>query len=153
MPRKTMRKWSIHLMLLLVLGLTLSLATAAWAGPRCGGGMNLTPEQTEKAFDLRQKFMNDTANLRKGMAVKRAELLALWQAEKPDEKAILAKQKEINALKEQFQAKAVPFRLEMQKVCPMGQSGGPGGGMGMGPGMGRGMGMGHGGGYGPGCGW
>src|SRR4030042_2119993 len=152
MPQRTLVKRSLPLMLLLVLGLTLSLSTAAWAGPRMGAGMNLTPEQTAKAFDLRQKFMNDTAAIRKEMAVKRAELRTLWQAEKPDEKAIVAKQKELTALKDQFQNKAVPFRLEMQKTCPMGPGGGPGGGMGMGPGMGRGMGMGQGMGMGPGGG-
>ncbi|MEW6387871.1 MAG: periplasmic heavy metal sensor [Thermodesulfobacteriota bacterium] len=169
MSQKTLAKRSLPLMLLLVLGLTLSLATAAWAGPRWGHGCNLTPEQAGKAFDLRQKFMNDTASLRKGMAVKRAELRALWQAENPDEKAIVAKQKELSALKEQFQSKAVPFRLEMRKIVPqtqvgagpMGPGDGRGAGMGNGPGRGRGMarGMGHGmglgmdGGFGPAYGW
>ena len=102
------------------------------------GMMNLTPEQAGQVFDLRQKFMNDTAELRKNMMVKRAELMQLWKAENPDEKAIQAKVKELGTLRTQFMEKAVAQRFAMKKIvpgamgpCPMM---GPGGGMG--PGMG-----------------
>jgi membrane protease subunit (stomatin/prohibitin family) len=76
------------------------------------------------------------------MAVKRAEMMALWNTDKPDEAKILAKKKELNALRDKLQEKAVAMGLEMKKIspggaaCPMGM----GGGMGMGPGGG----MGHG---------
>jgi zinc resistance-associated protein len=90
--------------------------------------------------------MNDTAEVRKQMMVKRAELAALWKAEKPDEKAIVAKQKELNALRGQLQEKSVPFRLEARKIAPQlahcfghGMGGGifgHGGFMGPGPGHG-----------------
>ncbi len=154
--------------LLLALALMLSLGLAATAGAQpmgmgmgMGHGgkhmMNLTPEQAGKLFDLKEKFHNDTANLRKGLLIKRLEMKALWKAATPDEKAILAKQKEINALRDQMMEKMVPFRLEAKKIAPNFDMGhgrgmgwgqgcgmGPGGGMGMGPGGGMGMGPGAG---------
>ena len=137
---------------LLMLVLALSLSTTAWArGFGCGRG-NLTPEQAGQLFDLKQQFMNDTASVRKAMWMKRAEMAALWKAENPDTKQIQAKQKEMNALREQMQEKMVAFRLQARKICPMGGKG-MGKGMGMGPGPGMGMGcmamMGDGPGMGP----
>ena len=150
----------VSLLLALALALSLGLAASSWAqpmgkgmmgkgmGPGHGMMMNLTPEQAGNLFDLKEKFHNDTAALRKQMWVKRAEMAALWKAEKPDEKAVLAKQKEINAVRDQLQEKMVAFRLEAKKIAPdlpfgMGMGhGGMGWGCGMGPG---GMGMGPGG--------
>ena len=147
-----MNRSKLSLAVALALVLILGLAASSWArGPGGGaGGMNLTPEQAGKMFDLRQKFMNDTAAARKQMFVKRAEMKDLWRAEKPDEKAIQAKLKEVNALREQVMEKGVALRLEAQKIAPNAGFG-HGWGCGMGHG-GMGMGMGHGGGMGPGCG-
>jgi zinc resistance-associated protein len=162
-----MRKATTLLALALVL--SLGLSAAAWARPwgfglgGPGAMMNLTPEQAGQFFDLRQKFLDDTAGLRKQLAVKRAEMAALWKAENPDEKAIAAKQKEMAPLREQLMEKAVAFRLQAKKIAPqlpMGPGRGMGPGMGMGPclGMGPGMGpeldlaMGPDG-MGPGCPW
>ena len=50
--------------------------------------------------------------------IKRLEMRDLWKAENPDEKAILAKQKELNALRDQMMEKMVPFRLEAKKIAP-----------------------------------
>ena len=145
-------------LLALALVLSLGLAGSAWSRPmgmgmgHGRGMMNLTPEQGGKLFDLKEKFRTDTASLRKDLMVKHLEMKALWKAENPDEKAILAKQKELNALKDQMSVKMVTFRLEAKKIAPnaflgmgrhhgggMGMGGGcgmgPGGGMGMGPGM------------------
>ena len=131
------------LVIVLVLALSMGLATAAWAGPWGGGWgcgmMNLTPDQSGKLFDLRQKFLNDTEKVRKQMFVTRSELAKLWEASKPDEKAIIAKQKELNTLRGEMQAKGVAFMLAARQICPqMGQGYGPGWGH-MGRGMGRGM--------------
>jgi Spy/CpxP family protein refolding chaperone len=119
--------------LLLALGLILSLGFTSWAdpfgmsGPRghhwghCGHHgkfAKLTPEEAGKLFDLRQKYLDDTASLRKDMVVKRAELRALWRAENPEEKQILAKLKEINAVKAKLQEKAVPAMIEVKKILP-----------------------------------
>jgi Spy/CpxP family protein refolding chaperone len=147
---------------LAILVVSLVGATSAFAyrgmGGRMGGGargmgwhMNLTPEQAGQVFDLRQKFMNDTAELRKNLMVKRAELAQLWKAETPDDKAILAKVKELSALRAQMMEKTVAQRLAVSKIVPqakgscpmMGPGFGPGGfgpKKGMGPGRGPGAG-------------
>jgi zinc resistance-associated protein len=137
-------------MLVLALVLSLGLASASYArmgmggcGPHGMGMMNLTPEQAGQMFDLKQKFMNDTAALRKQMVMKRAEMAALWRVETPDQAQIRAKQKELGALRDQMQEKAMAFRLECKKICP---TGGKMGGMGMGGGCGMACGMGMGGG-------
>lgn len=150
-----MRRFPKHwFSLMLIMLLTLAAASAVWAGPRgMGGGpgtgmdygmcpamgmghgkgmgqgmgaMQMTPEQAAQAFDLHQKFMNDTAELRKQMLVKRAELGELWRAKEPDKAKIAAKQKEFNALRDQFQEKAIAYKIDMRQHCPMmGQGPGP----------------------------
>ena len=157
---------NLKIILLITLIVSLVGTTSAFAFRNMGGGMgcgmgggmgmrwlmNLTPEQAGQLFDLRQKFINDTAELRKNMMVKRVELAQLWKAENPDEKAIVAKVKELSALKTQFMEKAVAHRLAMRKIvpqamgpCPMlGPGMGPGGpcpGKGMGKGRGQGAGL------------
>jgi Spy/CpxP family protein refolding chaperone len=156
---KTVRR--VSLLLVLALALSLGLAASVWAQPMgkgMGRGMmNLTPEQAGKIFDLKEKFHTDTAGLRKQMMVKQTELAALWEAEKPDQNAIQAKQKELNTLRDQMQEKMTAFQFEAMKIAPgcnMGMGMGMGEGYGMGPGMGHGpgmgMGRGPGGGMGPG---
>ncbi len=126
-----MKRKKLSTAVLLALGLLLSLAFTSWAQPwgmkghggpggHWGKFANLTPEQAGKLFDLRQKFLDDTASMRKDMVVKRAELRALWRAENPDEKQILAKLKEINAVKAKLQEKVVPLRIEVKKILPKG---------------------------------
>ncbi len=126
-----MKRKKLSIAVLLALGLFLSLAFASWAQPwgmkahrghrgHWGKCANLTPEQAGKLFDLRQKFLDDSASLRKEKLVKKAELRALWRSENPDEKQILAKLKEINAVKAKLQEKFVPFRIEVKKILPKG---------------------------------
>jgi len=142
-----MKTSKISLVAVLALSLTLGLAASSWARPGGGmgggmmGAMNLTPDQAGKFFDLKEKFHNDTAPLRKQMMVKHAELAALWKAEKPDQAAITAKQKEVNALRDQMQEKRTAFQLEARKISP---ELGKGFGRGMGGGMHHGRGMGPG---------
>ena len=139
-----------------LLGLALILGVAAFSGGRpfgggmgggrgCGmmGALNLTPDQAGKLFDLKEKFRTDTAQVRKQMVVKRAELRALWKAENPDEKAIVANQKELNALQGQMIEKRVALKLEARTIAPQLAKD-----HGMGWGMRHGRGMGHGGGRG-----
>ena len=110
----------ISLRLVLALALSLGLAASVWAQPMGKGkgpGMrNLTPEQMGQIFDLQEKFHADTVGLRKQMMVKEAELAALWGAEKPDQTAIQAKQKELNTLRDQMQEKMTSYRLEADKI-------------------------------------
>jgi Spy/CpxP family protein refolding chaperone len=130
-----MKKRTSAVAVLLALGLCLTIGLPSWADPpgmsrpgghwghgrhhgRWGRCAKLTPEQAGKLFDLRQRFLDDTASLRKDIVVKRAELRALWRAEDPDGKQILAKLKEINAIKAKLQEKIVPFRIEVKKILP-----------------------------------
>jgi zinc resistance-associated protein len=141
-----MKASKMSLVVLLTLALSLGLAASSWARPEgggmgCGmmGGMNLSPEQAGKLFDLKEKFRNDTVDLRRQMWIKRAEMAALWKTETPDEKAISAKQKEMSALRDQMQQKGLAFHLEARKIAPkmhMGHGGGMGGAMGPGGGPG-----------------
>ena len=143
-----MKTSKISIVVLLALTLTLGLAAYSWAGPGGGGNgwgmkgaMNLTPDQAGKFFDLKEKFRNDTADLRKQMMVKHAELAALKKAEKPDQAAIDAKQKELKALWDQMKEKRTAFQAEAGKISPelaKGCGRGMGGGMGHGRGMGPG---------------
>jgi len=146
---KNVRKLSLQLVL--ALALSLGLAASVWAQPMGKGkgqGMNLTPEQASQIFDLKEKFHADTVDLRKQMMVKEAELAALWGAEKPDQTAIQAKQKELNTLRDQMQEKMTAIQFEVKKIAPdydMGR----GMSEGMGHGPGKSMGPGPGGGAGP----
>ena len=120
---KKVTLWLLALALVLSLGLAAAVYAAGPMGMGMGHGhghgmMNLTPEQAGKLFDLKEKFHTDTVSLRKDLLVKHLEMKALWKAENPDEKAILAKQKELNALKDQMSVKMVTFRLEAKKIAP-----------------------------------
>jgi Spy/CpxP family protein refolding chaperone len=143
----------VSLRLILALALSLGLAASVWAQPMgkgMGPGMmKLTPEQAGQIFDLKEKFHADTAGLRKQMMVKEAEMASLWETEKPDQTIIQAKQKELNALRDQMQEKMTALEFEVKKIAPDFKMGrGMGEGMGYGPG--KGMGHGPGAGMGPG---
>jgi Spy/CpxP family protein refolding chaperone len=141
------RTAGVTALLLAALVISLGAVDSAWArGGRGYMNANLTPEQSAQLFDLKQQFMNDTAGLRKQMMVKRTELAALWQNATPDQNQIQAKQQEVNALRDQLQAKRTAFRQQNQQICPQA-------GMGAGRGAGQGMAMGRGGGQGRGCNW
>ena len=127
------------MLLVLALALSLGLVASVWAQPmgkgmgHGPGMMNLTQEQAGKIFDLNEKMYADTASLRRQMMVKHAELAALLKAEKPDQNAIQAMQKELTALGDQVQEKMTASRLEAKKIAPDFDMGaGPGVGMGMG---------------------
>jgi Spy/CpxP family protein refolding chaperone len=118
--------------------------------------LNLTPEQTQKMQTLRETHFKETIPLRNEIMSKKIELQSLWIQANPDQEKILAKQREINAVKAQLQEKAIKHRLEMRQVLTpeqqakigafRGRHGGsdPGYGMRGGYGPGRGMGWGAG---------
>jgi zinc resistance-associated protein len=125
-----------------------------------GPGNTLTPEQVQKMQALQEKFFKETAPIRNDLVTKRLELRTLWSQANPDQEKILAKQKEINTLREQLQEKSTQKRLEALKVLTpeqREQMGAYYGGMGFGPKFGHrgfgpgtmmGYGYGHGYGYG-----
>jgi len=154
------------LVAVLVLGVAYAFAQGPGSGPghRPGWGQekwsSLTPEQQTKYQELRQKFNDETAQLRGTMLTKRLELQSLWTNPKADSKAILDKEKELRDLQNQIKDKAVQMRLEARKFLTpeqiqnwkpgweKGRGHMKGGGYGMGRG---GMGPGHGMGPGEGC--
>jgi Spy/CpxP family protein refolding chaperone len=131
-------------------GGTRSEGTGLW------GGLNLTAEQMQKMQALRENFFKEKIPLRNELALRRLEMRGLWMQTNPDEAKIMAKQKEMNALRAQLGEKLTKFRLEMRKILTPEQQAklinlrghlwhrypryGRGCGFGPGPGYGRGMG-------------
>jgi len=112
----------------------------------CPGGFNqlsLTPEQKTKLTEMQDKNWKELIPLRNAMQSNRLELRTLWTAPNPDKDKILAKQKELNELRDKLQAKATDFRIEARKVLTPEQAAQVGT---FGPGMGFGGGKGFGGG-------
>ena len=155
----------LGLVAVMVLGVAYAFAQGPGSGPgpgnRPGWGhekwSSLTPEQQTKFQELRQKFNDETAQLRGTMLTKRLELQSLWRNPKADSKAILEKEKEFRSLQNQMKDKAVQLKLEARTILTPEQLSqfGPGLGMGRGFGGGHVMGGRHGmgrGGMGPGRG-
>jgi len=120
-----------------------------WESSNPGKWSNLTPEQRTKFQELRQKFNEETAQLRGTILTKRVELQSLWTNPKADPKAIMDKEKELRDLQNQIRDKVVQSKLEARKILSPEQIAEFGPGCGTGPGFGRGhmMGYGHGKGY------
>ena len=121
-------------------------------------GLNLTAEQTEKLGSLREAHLREVKPLRDQIYSKAGELRLLWLQQTPDQKKILAVQKEVRTLRDQLMDKQTAYRLgankiltpeQLTKVQAYGVGRGYGyakgmrgqGGMGMAPGMGQGMSM------------
>ncbi len=109
-----------------------------WGGPgycwRAGTAYgSLTPDQQAQLDQLRQKFYNETADLRSQLWAKRGELNSLLTAQNPDQNRVRELQNEINDLRAQLSQKRLDFQLEAKKIAP---NAGPGAGWG-GPGYGR----------------
>ncbi len=126
------------------------------AGPSAKGkglykGQQLTQEQVEQVKKARAKFLNDTLDLRKKMAVKAIELKTLNAQAKPDQAKIKALAIELVDLRSAIAKK----KIEAFSGLPVGMGFGRGG-YGKGGGHGRGFGPGgcpgFGGGYGKGAG-
>lgn len=121
--------WILVPLLLWSLGVMAPAVAGPWGRGCCGfgGGTPLTPAQSTQIFSLKQKFLNETADLRRQMVQKRTELAALWQAPTPDQAKIAAKQRELNAPRDQLQQKGLAFQMQVRKIAPGGALGpGPG---------------------------
>lgn len=118
-------------------------------------GLNLSAEQSSQITAMQNSHWNEVKPLRDHMFAKRQELKQLWLQKSPDQAKIEAKQKELQDLRSQMQAKGTKFRLDLLKQltpeqqekvkagsfgCPRWQGKG-GHGHRMGKGMGPGMGM------------
>jgi Spy/CpxP family protein refolding chaperone len=77
---------------------------------------DMTPEQREKMDGLRTALVKEMLPLRTDLRVKEIELGALWRADEPDAKKIIAKVKEIGALREKMEITRINHRFEMRKL-------------------------------------
>jgi len=106
------------------------VATSAFAyGPGGGRGaylggdplavaqeLNLTAEQTAKIKELREQRLKDIKPLQDKIFSKRGDLRLLWLEKNPDQKKILALQKEIRDLRGQLQDKTTNMRLSVYNL-------------------------------------
>lgn len=95
------------------------MGRGAGMGPGFGMGaraLGLSADQQKQVTALESKFDADVAPLRAQMMAKRAEIQALWSAPTPDRRAILARQAEIEPLREKIRTARVDFQLAVQKV-------------------------------------
>jgi len=129
--------------------------------PMAMASLDLTAAQQKKVEDLRADYDRRIVDLQARLDVLRADMAELWSADRPDRKAILAKHREMDLVREQMREEGVDFRLAVMDLLTTDQlekfrtwrgARGPGPGRGLGP-CGRGMGWGHGGGKGRGPGW
>ena len=99
------------------------------AGPQ---GIDLSKDQQDKMWQLREKFNNDTSALRYEMFQKRTELRTLFADPKATEAQILAKEKEVNTVMQKMHDRMVRFKLDQRKIYTpeqlkqIGERGGPG---------------------------
>jgi len=85
-------------------------------GAHAAQALGLSAEQQKQVTALQTKHESEVAPVRAQLQAKRVELQALWSAASPDRKAILAKQSEMEPLREKMQAAQVDFRLAVEKL-------------------------------------
>lgn len=78
--------------------------------------LNLSTEQKEKMKEVRSRYRGDTRDLRYDLVTKRLELRKLFTDPKADETAIIAKQKELNTLRQQMLEKKSLMKIEWRKI-------------------------------------
>ncbi|MCX7856481.1 MAG: Spy/CpxP family protein refolding chaperone [Deltaproteobacteria bacterium] len=104
---------------LVFLGAYVALARGPMAGIfGCGPGIyaDLSKEQAEKLWQIREKFRSDTETLRKEMFHKRLELRKLYADPNATEEQIRAKHRELNTLREKLSEKRLERTLQERKV-------------------------------------
>ncbi len=146
---------TLGLVTLMLLGVSYIYAQGRDFGPEHKGGPRwessstpdrgpaLTPEQKTKFQELRQKFNEETAQLRGNILTKRLELQSLWTNPKADPKAIADKERELRDLQNQVKDKMVQLKLEARKLLTLEQISNFGQGWMRGTGSGRGPMMSH----------
>jgi len=111
------------------------------------GKLNLTADQKARIETLRNAHLRDMKPFQDQMFSKRGDLKLLWLQTSPDKEKIVAVQKDIRAIRDKIQDKAVAHRVDAYNILTPEQqekvkafSGGHGSGIGMGKGRGeRGM--------------
>ncbi len=148
-----MKTYRNALATILTLAFVIAFVGLASAQGMMGGMGNMTPEKHATMQKMHEDFATATADLKKQVYAKEAELNAVLYGEKVDDKKVEALTSEINALNAKIYAEQVKMHKQMAKegIVPMGGKGmmdGKGcpmmGGKGMGGGMGMMGGMQHG---------
>jgi Spy/CpxP family protein refolding chaperone len=107
-------------------------------GPNCGwqhGGKGLSEKEAAEVEAAREKFHNDTKELRGQIDEKTVQLRNEIAKDEPDSGKAAKLQKELSDLRAQFDQKALVHQLEMRKLLPdkfQGRGYGRGGGHGYG---------------------
>ncbi len=78
--------------------------------------LGLTQEQIGKMRELRDRFRNETHDLRYDLAAKRLEMRKLFTDPKVNDATLLAKQKEISSLRQQMMDRAAQLKIEWRKI-------------------------------------
>ncbi|MDD3538386.1 MAG: periplasmic heavy metal sensor [Eubacteriales bacterium] len=93
-----------------------AIGPAGFGGGPKGPGVDLSKEQTGKMWQLRETFNTETSSLRYELFQKRNDLRTLYADPKATDAAILAKEKEVDTLRQKMHDKMVRFKLDQRKV-------------------------------------
>jgi Spy/CpxP family protein refolding chaperone len=85
-------------------------------GPEAWTGLNLSKEQMDKMWQLRERFRNETERLRYELFKKRLELKDLYADPTTDKATLLAKEKEVSGLRQALRDKMVQFKIERRAI-------------------------------------
>jgi len=125
-----MKKLYLIPLVMLLLGLTTMVFAAppdpGQAGPdgfqkhcgchQFGPRLNLTQEQRDKMKGVMQHFWADIHDLKYDIRIKKLEARKLFTDPKTDDVTLLAKEKELNALKLQLMDKKAEMKVEWRKI-------------------------------------
>jgi Spy/CpxP family protein refolding chaperone len=81
-----------------------------------GRYLNLSEDQLNKMAALRDRYFQDTKDLRYALAQQQLEVRRLFTDPKTDEATLLTKQKEMTTLREQLFSKLAQMPIEMRKI-------------------------------------
>ncbi len=127
-----MKSLNTNKTMLLTLLLTIAFTVSAYAGSgsgkcpfsdkdagdrpaKCKG---LTEDQRGQLVELRQQFIDDTADLRISLNTAHKNLAILMETSEPDKKAIKDTIKEIMELKTKLMEKQIDHQLAINKIIP-----------------------------------
>lgn len=124
----TLSKKNIILATILTTGLSLAISQAAIAKPGDGYNRGMAPCQIQQMNPVvqkaKQKFMDETVEVRKQLAEKRAAMRAVMRADQPDPAQASKIAGELFDLREQLRTKAQEYGLPMGMMMgPHGYSG------------------------------
>jgi len=88
---------------------------------RMTAALELTAEQQVAIQKLRAELIEDLAPAKAKLTALREQMRALWQADNPNEKKILAKHAEMDTYRKQIRDRQIEFRLDVLGVLTVEQ--------------------------------